>query len=198
VKGARLRVETAAAGAAGGMSFFAVFDAAADSVFMVLPTMSRVMVGTIAEMGEFQKRSRQRMGMEDVAALVASPTLTELGESTIGGIRARGYRATTAGSLSETWVDPSQKDPDLGKLTGMMQKMSGATGDTAFQALMRSKGRVLRTLSIMKAPPMLGAGWMVSRIEAAAPVRQAVPDSLFVLPAEFARMNLADMMSSMQ
>ena len=195
VKGAKMRVETAGAA---GQGFFAVLDAATDSIFMVIPAMNRVMVGTMDQMGEFQKRNRQRMGMEDLAALVASPTLTELGESTIGGIHARGYRATSAGSLSETWVDPSQKDPDLGKLTGMLQKMNGATMDSSFQLLMRSKGRVLRTMSIMKAPPMLGAGWMVSRIEAAPPAPQAVPDSLFVLPTEYARVNLADMMSSMQ
>lgn len=191
VKGTKLRIEGAGGFGPGG---YAILDAATDSMFVVVPAMSRVLVATIGEMGEIQKQNATRAGI-DVATLAANLAVSDFGESTVAGVKVHGWRIANDAMLAVHWFDPSVKDPDMPAIESMMRRMSGGlNSDSATQALLKGKGHSVRVLSIMKAPPIMGAGWMVTRIESAPLEKRAVEDAMFTLPADLQRTRLADIM----
>lgn len=188
-KGSKLRVEGGAAFTLGG---FVVMDAATDSMFFVLPSMRRVMVMTLAEVGQIARQASTLMGA-DMPAPGPTRIVTDLGESTIGGVRLHGYRLTNDLMLTEHWLDPSQAEPDMPEWQGAMSRVVALPGDAAVGALLRGKGRVVRVLSIAKTPALLGGGWTVTRMDSSPPEKRPVNDTLFAVPADLARMRMSDM-----
>lgn len=189
-KGSKLRVDGSAGFGPGG---FVVMDATTDSIFFVMPSMRQVMVMTFTDLGQFAKQASAFMGA-DVPAAGPTRIAADLGESTVGGVRLHGYRLTNGVMLTEHWLDPSQAEPDMPEWAAAMSRLVALPLDTAAGALLRGKGRVVRVLSIAKAPPLLGGGWTVTRMDTSAPRRRRVNDTLFAVPADLPRIRMSDMM----
>lgn len=188
-KGSKLRVDGGAGFGPGG---FVVMDARTDSIFFVMPSMRRVMVMTLADVGQFAKQASALVGAEMAAA---GPTriVADLGDSTVGGVRLHGYRVTNDAMLTEHWLDPSQAEPDMPEWQGAMSRVVALPVDTTVGALLRGKGRVVRVISIRRAPVLLGGGWVVSRMDSSPPEKRAVNDTIFAVPADLPRVRISDM-----
>jgi len=191
LKGKKLRLDMAAAGMPGG--FFTIMDAASDVTYTVMPAMKQVITTSAAEMAEMRKQMGARMGLPDSAALAAPYTITELGTRGIHGAQAHGYRVVTPTMVSELWVDPALT-AIMAAFQGLQQQMSRMSPEGAWQTALREKGFPIQTTGVMKAPAMLGEGWMVTRADVTSVQKGPVADSVFVVPADYTQRKMSDMM----
>ncbi len=192
VKGTRMRVD----GMAGGMGpgSYAVMDAAAGMVYQVVPAQKQIMTMSAAEAPLVAKRIAEQMGMTPPAAGAPAPTTADLGVKAIGGVQAHGYRITSPDGVGVVWVDPAMKNA-FDAFTDFQQKMAAmnATGGQ-LQAAMMGLGFPVLTELVVKAPATMGQGFLYTRVEVGEVQKQPVADEVFVLPADFTKVSIAQMM----
>ncbi len=182
VKGAKMRVDGARGTSPGSYS---ILDAGTGTMYTVMPAQKQVMVATARDVTALQKAMQQQMGLP--APSTAAPKRTALGTKALLGVRARGYRLVSADGAAVVWIDPAL-GPGLARFNSMQSQM--AAGASALQNAVRQLGFPLQSQLVVKAPPMLGPGWMYNESTITAVQRHPVPDSTFALPAGFKQVRL--------
>ncbi len=181
VKGARMRSDGAMA-AQGAPDGYAILDAGKSTVYSVFPSQKTVGFATAAAMAELQKRMPQ-------PAAQAAPPRVDLGEKVINGVKAHGYRLTTPDGIAVIWVDPAMKGT-LDVFEALQRKFAGPNLG-ALQAAVGNLGFPVLQQMLIKAPPMLGAGWLFTQMSVTSTKREAVPEERFTIPADYKQVDLA-------
>ena len=189
VKGARMRVD----GMGGGMGpgAYSIMDGGASMIYMVAPQMKQIMFLSGTDAPAFAQKMVERMGMPPAAS--TAPVTTDLGVKQVAGVQAHGYKLVTPDGVCIVWVDPALKDV-FAPFKDFQQKMSGLNPGTGqLQAAMGALGFPILAQMVVKAPPMMGQGWLYSETTISQVQKAPVGDDLFVLPADFTKQDMSKM-----
>lgn len=186
VKGVRMRTDGALA-AQGAPDGYAILDAGKATVYTIFPAQKTVGFATADAMAEVQKRLQAQAPPAE-----APPTRTDLGIRVVNGVQAHGYRLTAPDGVAVVWVDPARKGT-LAIFEALQRKLAGpnvgglqkAVGDLGFPVLQQV---------VVKAPPLLGSGWLFSQMSVTSVKRESVSDDQFVVPADYRQVDLAKQM----
>ncbi len=192
VKGPKLRID----GMSGGMGpgAYALMDAQAAMVYQVAPAQKQIMTISEAEVPLVAKRMAEQMGGAAPAPSPAAPTTTDLGVKTVGGVQAHGYRLTLAEGVGIVWVDPAMQNA-FDAFKAFQQKVSALNPtDGRIQVAIQALGFAIQTDFLIKAPPMLGQGWLYTHVEVSDVQKHPVADDVFALPADFTKVSIVQMM----
>ncbi len=189
VKGTKMRVD--GMGGQMGPGAYSVMDAGAAMVYMVAPQMKQIMFLSGADAAGFAQKMSERMGITPSTA--SAPVTTDLGTKQIAGVQAHGYKLVTPDGVGIVWVDPALKDV-FAAFKDFQQKMSGLNpGVGQLQAAMGALGFPVLAQIVVKAPAMMGEGWLYNETTVSQVQKGPVADDLFTLPADFTKQDMAKM-----
>ncbi len=190
VKGAKMRIDGLNVGMGG--TGYAVIDAAAGMMYTVVPQQKQIVTMSAADADAVAKKVYEQMGITPPAN--TTPTTSDLGVKTVGGVQAHGYRVVVPDGVGVVWVDPAMKTA-FAAFDAFQQKMTGLNpGVGSIQAAMLALGFSVLTEFVAKAPPMMGQGFLYSHVEVSQVQKQPVADDVFALPADYTRVTMAQMM----
>ena len=189
VKGAKMRIDGMNMGMAG--TGYAIMDAAAGMMYTVVPQQKQIFVLAMADAPMVARRMAEQMGVQPPSTTPA--VTTDLGVQPAGGVQAHGYRVTLPEGVGVVWVDPAMKTA-FDAFKGMQEKMTGLNPGTGrVQAALMAFGFPMLSQMLTKAPAMAGEGWVYNHVETSEVRRQPVADDLFVVPADYTQVNMAQM-----
>jgi hypothetical protein len=191
IKGSKMRVDGAGS-ANGAPDAYSVLDAGTSTVYTVLPSQQRIMVISGDDFATIRK-ALEAQGMP--APSTTPPTRTDLGQKTINGVKATGYKLVSPDGVAVVWVDPARKDV-LAGFAALQQK--AAIGGSSVDAAARELGFPVRSQALVKAPPMMGEGWRYTESLVTSVQQQPVADDVFAMPAGYTQVRLAEMMGGGQ
>lgn len=190
VKGSKMRIDGLNAGMGG--TGYAIIDAAAGVMYTVIPQQKQIITMAAADADAVARKLYEQMGVTPPAK--TPPTTSDLGTKTVFGVQAHGYRVGVPDAAGVVWVDPAMKSA-FSAFDSFQQKMAGLNpGSGSIQAAMLTLGFPVLTDFVAKAPPMMGQGFLYSHVEVSQVQKQPVADDVFVLPTDYTRVTMAQMM----